>query len=119
MMKKNNAMRELIDDIKTPDLVNPFLGYTLKINKNGKVAINPVHEIVDAYFKMIGKDKQMAGFYVGRYSYPKMAREAKELYTVLNENLDDCMWALDKMNYLAKKGNFDWSISTCLKHKKL
>jgi len=110
---------EEIDETKQSEVVNPFIGYTLKINKGGKVAINPIHEIVNSYFQMIGKDKMEAGFYVGRYSYGKLAREAKELYTVLKEDLDDCMWALDKMNYLAKKNGFDWSIRTCLKHKKL
>lgn len=99
---------------------NPFEGYLEKLQKRNKNRkINPIHEIVDTYFKMIGKDNMLAGSYVGRYNYPKMAREAKELYTVLNENLDDCIWALDRMNYLAKKGKFDWSIITCLKHKKL
>lgn len=109
---------EDIDEIKIPNLVNPFAGYLLNLQKHKK-KVNPIHEIVDTYFRMIGKEKMEAGFYVGRYSYGKVAKEAKELYSVLNENLDDCMWALDRMKYLADKGKFDWSIRTCLKHKKL
>lgn len=97
---------------------NPFEGYLEKLQKK-KSRVNPIHEIVDVYFKMIGMDNMPSKFYVGRYNYGKIAKEAKELYTVLNQNLDDCIWALDKMRYLAEKGKFDWSISTCLKHKKL
>jgi hypothetical protein len=55
-------------------------------------------------------------FYTGRYEYKKLASEAKKLYVACEENLDDAIWALDKMKYLAIKGNFDWSIITCLKH---
>jgi hypothetical protein len=97
---------------------NPFEGMMDRM-KVHKTKVNPIHELVDSYFKMIGKEKCETNFYVGRYSYGKLAKEAKELYTVLGENFDDCMWAMDKMNYLAKKNNFDWSIRTCLKHKKL
>lgn len=104
--------------MELPDGTNPFAGYLEKLEKR-KHKVNPIHEIVDNYFRMIGKEKMEAGFYVGRYSYGKVAKEAKDLYAVLNENLDDCIWALDRMNYLAKKGRFDWSIRTCLKHKKL
>ena len=66
---------------------------------------------------MNGLDKMSKEFYKGRYGYSKLAREAKELYTACKENLDDCVWALDKMKYLAEKGEFSWSIITCLKHK--
>src|SRR3989344_2445485 len=58
-------------------------------------------------------------FYRGRYAYNKLAKEAKTLYEVLNQNLDDSIWALDRMKYLAERNGFDWTISTCLKHKKI
>ena len=95
---------------------NPFLGYAAKILKDTK-SINPVHEIVNMYYKLKGMDKKEKVFYKDKHSYPKLGREAKLLYEACNYNLDDALWALDKMKYKADKGRFDWSISTCLKHK--
>ena len=97
-------------------LKNPFAGYLANLKKH-KPAVNPVHEIVNCYYKINGWEKMPKSFYTGRYAYNKLASEAKKLYQVCDENLDDCIWALDKMKYLAKRGGFDWSIITCLKHK--
>ena len=97
---------------------NPFAGYLNNLKKH-KEAINPIHEIVNVYYKMNGWEKMEKSFYTGKKSYGKLATEAKELYEVLDKNLDDCIWALDRMKYLAEKGKFSWSISTCLKHKKI
>ena len=103
--------------LKGETTVNPFAGYFEKIKKRQQ-KVSPVHEIVDVYFTMIGKNNMPSDFYRGRYEYRKMASEAKKLYKKYNENLDDCIWALDRMKYLAEKGKFDWSITTCLKHAK-
>jgi len=97
-------------------LKNPFEGYLENLKKH-KPAVNPVHEIVNCYYKINGWGKMPKNFYTGRYAYNKLAREAKTLYEACNEDLDDAIWALDKMKYLAQKGKFDWSIITCLKHK--
>ena len=105
-----------MEDSEENALKNPFRGY-LKNLKKHKQAVNPVHEIVNCYYKMNGLEKMPKEFYTGRYAYRKLANEAKMLYTACNEILDDCIWALDKMKYLAEKGGFDWSIITCLKHK--
>ncbi len=99
-------------------LKNPFAGYLEKL-KRRKQAVNPVHEIVNVYYELRGWDNKRKSFYKGKRSYGKLAYEAKELYKVLDENLEDCLWALDRMKYLAEKGDFEWTISTCLKHKKL
>jgi hypothetical protein len=88
-------------------LENPFKKYEQKL------------EIVNTYYKIRGWENKRKTFYKGKRSYGKLAAEAKELYEVLGRNLEDCIWAIDKMNYLATKGGFEWSISTCLKHKKL
>lgn len=98
------------------ELENPFKGYLANLKKH-KEAINPVHEIVNCYYKMNGWEKMPKSFYTGRYSYVKLAKEAKMLYLACGEILDDAIWSLDKMKYLAEKGKFDWSIITCLKHK--
>ncbi len=98
------------------DLKNPFEGYLDNLKKH-KQAVNPIHEIVNCYYKMNGWEKMPKDFYKDRYAYNKLAKEAKMLYMACKENLDDAIWALDKMKYLAGKGNFDWSIITCLKHK--
>ena len=95
---------------------NPYVGYLERFKKEEK-KINPVHEIVKTYFELRGIDKRPASFYKGRHSYPKLAKEAKTLYTDCNENIEDALWSLDKMKYKADKGRFDWSIITCLKHK--
>ena len=100
------------------DLKNPFEGY-LENLKRHKQAVNPVHEIVNCYYKMNGWEKMPKEFYRGRYAYNKLAKEAKSLYEACDEVLDDCIWALDKMKYSAEKGKFDWSIITCLKYKLL
>lgn len=97
---------------------NPFEGL-LERFKIEQRKINPIHYIVNHYYEMRGWSKMQKEFYTGNKSYGKLCSEAKELYIVLNSNLEDCLWALEKMKYLADKGNFDWSISTCLKHKKL
>jgi hypothetical protein len=100
---------------------NPFKGYLEKLELRHRALdlkpVNPIREIVSCYFRMRKLDCMPPSFYHGRYGYGKMASEAKKLYTACGENLDDCIWALDKMKYLAEKGNFDWSIITCLKHK--
>ena len=98
------------------ELKNPFEGYFENLKKH-KQAVNPVHEIVNCYYKMNGWEKMPKEFYQGRYAYNKLAKEAKMLYVACDEVLDDSIWALDKMKYLAEKGGFDWSIITCLKHK--
>ena len=100
------------------DLKNPFAGYLDSLKKH-KQAVNPIHEIVNTYYKMRGWADKEKSFYTKEKSYGKLAVEAKDLYEVLNHNLDDCIWALDRMKYLAERGGFDWTISTCLKHKNL
>jgi len=105
-------MEENIED----NLENPFKGYLANLKKH-KPAVNPVHEIVNCYYKMNGWEKMPKEFYKGRYAYNKLAKEAKTLYSACDEVLDDAIWALDKMKYLAEKGGFDWSIITCLKHR--
>ena len=98
-------------------LNNPFSGYILKYKeKNGNKKLNPVHEIVNTYFQMIGKEFESKMFYQGRYGYGKLASEAKKLLTACGEDLEDALWALDQMKHKADKGKFDWSIATCLKH---
>ncbi len=97
-------------------LKNPFQGYLEKLEKR-KQAVNPVHEIVNCYYRMRGLENMPKEFYTGRYAYRKLAKEAKTLYLACNEILDDSLWALDRMKYLAEKGKFDWSIITCLKHR--
>ena len=109
-------MKDDTENNKKDSLQNPFKGYLENLKKH-KQAVNPVHEIVNCYYKMEGFEKMPKEFYTERYSYRKLASEAKMLYQACNENLDDCIWALDKMKYLAEKGGFDWSIITCLKHK--
>lgn len=94
---------------------NPFIGYEDRLKKEGK-KVNPVHEIVNLYFKVMKYDKMPKFFYRGRYDYGKLAREAKQLYIYCGENLEDAMWSIDRMKYKADKGGFDWSIITCLKH---
>jgi hypothetical protein len=102
------------NDIKS-ELKNPFAGYLANLKKH-KAAINPVHEIVNCYYKMNGWEKMPKDFYKGRYAYNKLAWEAKKLLEACRGELDDAIWALDKMKYLAERGKFDWSIITCLKH---
>jgi len=99
-------------------LKNPFEGYLENLKKH-KQAVNPVHEIVNVYYELRGWQNKRKSFYKGGRSYGKLAYEAKKLYEVLEKNLDDCLWALDRMKYLAEKNGFEWTISTCLKHKKL
>ena len=103
------------DEIKG-QLKNPFAGYFANLNSH-KAAVNPVHEIVNCYYKMNGWEKMPKTFYTGRYAYNKLASEAKKLLIACGGELDDAIWALDKMKYLAERGSFDWSIITCLKHK--
>jgi hypothetical protein len=98
---------------------NPFEGYLERIKrvsaKDGQT-VNPVHEVVNTYYKSKGLDGKPKKFYEGRNSYAKLARESKKLLEGCNGSLDDALWSLDKMKYLADKKGFDWSISTCLKH---
>lgn len=94
---------------------NPFIDYVLRLFRRKKKK-NPVHEIVSVYFELKGMHNMPKQFYRGRYSYPKMAREAKQLLAACNNSLDDALWSMDAMNQKAQKGRFDWSISTCLKH---
>jgi len=98
---------------------NPFDGYLVKLQKEKKKKkINPVHEIVNFYYQWKGIDDKPKEFYVGRYSYGKLAREAKRVLNYYNNDLDKTLGALDQMRYTADKNRFDWSIITCLKHKK-
>ncbi len=98
---------------------NPFKAYGDKLKKHVP-AKSPIHEIVNTYYKIRGWDDKPKSFYKKReHSYGKLAVEAKELYEVLGHDLEDCIWAIDRMKYLAEKGGFEWSISTCLKHKKI
>ena len=103
---------------------NPFTGYLKNLEdkiqkKDPKKKLNPVHEVVNFYYKLRGWEKMPKTFYQGKNSYGRLSFEAKQLYSVLKEDLEDCLWAIDKMNYLATKNGFEWTISTCLKHKKL
>lgn len=96
---------------------NPFSGYLDKLKvENPDKKVNPVHEIVNSYFIAKGIDNKPKEFYKGRYSYGKLAKEAKVLLQNCGNDLDDAMWALDQMRYKADKGGFDWSIITCIKH---
>lgn len=98
---------------------NPFDGYLERLRieaKEKKVDISYVHEVVNTYFKLIGKDKMPKSFYKGRYGYPKLASEAKRLLEQCGSNLDDALWCLDKMKYIAGRKGFDWSIGTCIKY---
>ena len=98
-------------------LKNPFEGYFENVKKH-KHAVSPVHEIVNVYYEMKGWNNKPKRFYKKKErSYAKLASEAKRLYEACEKNLDNTIWALDRMKYLAEKGNFEWSIITCLKHK--
>lgn len=96
--------------------MNPFKSYVIRLMGLKKEKLNPVHELVNVYFRIRNWDKMPKTFYVGRHAYPKLASEAKRLLAACNGDLADAMWSLDKMKYLADKGKFDWSIITCLKH---
>lgn len=97
--------------------INPFEGYTKRMQKRyPEIKLNPVKEIVNTYYQMNDLDKKSPLFYKGRYGYGKLAKEAKNLLEVCGGNLEDALWCLDKMKYKAEKGDYDWSISTCLKH---
>jgi hypothetical protein len=87
--------------------------------KSGK-KVNRVHEIVNVYLKIRGWDKFTKEEYKKRnINYGRLASEAKLLLESCNDRLDDAIWSIDKMNYKANKGSFDWTIRTCLKYKKL
>lgn len=107
-------------DLQKPEEMrkNPFARLVRLLEKKQK-KINPIHEIVNLYYQIKKIDREPKEFYVGRYGYPKLSKEAKRLYIACGEKLEDAMWSLDKMNYKAEKGDFDWSISTCLKHNLL
>lgn len=77
---------------------------------------NPVKHIVKVFFELRRLDKMDKTFYVGRWAYPKMAREAKQLLTMCGDNAEDALWCLSKMNYIAETKKFEWSIITCLKY---
>ena len=66
------------------ELKNPFKGYLANLQKH-KQAVNPVHEIVNCYYKMNGWEKMPKEFYTGRYEYRKLASEAKKLYQTLTK----------------------------------
>ena len=95
---------------------NPFAGYESKLIANSK-KINPIDEIVNMFYQMKKIDNMTKEFYKGKYSYGKLAKEAKMLLLACDGNLEDALWSLDRMKYKAIKGNYDWSISTCLKNK--
>jgi len=94
---------------------NPWENYIQRFRKNEK-KLNPVHEIVTVYFQLRGWENFPKTFYKGRNAYPKLAKEAKDLYEMCDKKIDDALWCLDKMKYLADRGGFDWTIRTCLKH---
>ena len=80
--------------------------------------INPVHEIVNAYYKVRGWDNLPKSEYKKREkSYGYLSAQANRLFLSCGGNLEDALWAIDAMNYKANKGHFEWTISTCNKHK--
>ncbi len=106
--------------MELPDGTNPFDGFMEKLEaKRGKKKLNPVQELANLYYEMNGWDKMPKSFYVGKMGYSKVCLEAKELLQILDNNFDDCVWALDRMKYLAEKGGFEWRIRTCMTHKKI
>lgn len=97
--------------------VNPYEGYLKKMQKNyPSVKINPVKEVVNTFYTIKGFANKGQAFYHGRWGYAKLAAEAKRLLEACGYNIEDALWCLDKMNYKANQGGYDWSISTCLKH---
>ncbi len=92
---------------------NRFVGFVKRMEDK---KINPVHEVVNEYFKIIGMENAPKTSFVGRYSYGRLAVQAKRLLESCEGNLEDALWCLDKMNYKAKRSGYDWTISTCLKH---
>lgn len=96
---------------------NPFAGFTERFKVREGKEPNPVHEIVNTYYEFRGLQNKPKEFYKGQFSYSRLATQAKRLLENCGGNLDDALWALDRMDRLASKGNFEWSISTCLKHK--
>ncbi len=106
-----------MSDAEKNSLKNPFREYLDSFKIHEEVE-NPVHELVNIYYEMRGWDSMPKDFYEKRErSYPKLAYEAKQLYEACEENLEDAVWSLDRMKYLAERGRFEWSIITCLKHK--
>lgn len=98
---------------------NPFEGYLERLREESKREaknISYVHEVVNTYYKLAGYDKMPKSFYKGRYGYPKLSSEAKRLLEQCGSNLDDALWCLDKMKYIAGRKGFDWSIGTCIKY---
>ena len=98
---------------------NPYEGHFKKVQNAASIdgqKVNAVHEIVNTYYKLKGIDGKPKKFYEGKNSYPKMAREAKRLLESCSGALDDALWCLDKMKYLADRKGFEWSISTCQKY---
>ena len=99
---------------------NPYEGFLRRIQHQAeqkKKDVNPVHEIVNMYYILNGWQNQPKVFFQGRYSYGRLASQAKKLLEACNQNLEDALWCLDKMKYLAERGKFDWTISTCLEHE--
>lgn len=99
---------------------NPYEGYLRKaqmVAGKKEKALNPVHEVVNTYFEINGWTNQPKVFFEGRYSYGRLAAQAKRLLESCNGDLEDALWCLDKMKYLADKKGFSWTISTCLKHE--
>lgn len=99
--------------------LNPFAGYLKVVEarcKKDGLSVNPVHEIVNEYYRINRMDGKPRLFYQGRYSYGRLAKQAKLLLEMCGDNLEDALWCLDKMKYKAEKGRYDWTISTCLKH---
>lgn|SRR3990167_4630184 len=96
---------------------NPFAGYLEKLkNRAGQRAVNDTHEVVNAYYRMSGHAHHGKEFYKGRYAYGRLAIQAKALLAECGGNLEDALWCLDKMKYIAGKKGFDWAISTCIKY---
>jgi hypothetical protein len=107
------------NDMKLLKEINPFKGYLEKkksqLEKDGQ-KLNPVHEIVNNYYKINRLDGKPKNFYQGRYAYGRLATQAKRLLEHCGGNLEDALWCLDKMKYKAERGGYEWTISTCLKH---
>lgn len=101
---------------KRTEMKNPFIDYVAKLFATKKEKLNPVHELVNTYHEINGTAHKHKEFYKGRYDYRKLASEAKRLLVACDGNLEDAMWAIDKMKYKAEKGKFDWSIITTLKY---
>lgn len=110
---------EITTEIKKLFSVNPMAKYVKRAEEQAErygQKLNPVHELVNYYYNLQNMEGKPKKFYEGKNGYGKLAREAKKLLESCGQSLEDSLWSLDKMKYLANKKGFNWSISTCLKH---